>query len=150
MQDAGPVEAVDGVDVESAVRAGHALYALILADVEFVEGRDLAVVLEGLVAGRLGVGARKRDVADLEQLGGGEEGHVRRVVIEGIADAAFIYQSRAEAGFLGLDGAGEAGWACAHYEEIEDGIWGRFAIKLGNGVWVFGREGVGGIVVHTL
>src|ERR1035438_4885962 len=68
MQDAGPGEAVDGVDVESAVRAGDTLYALILTDVEFVEGRDLAVVLQRLVAGWLGVGARKRGGADLEQL----------------------------------------------------------------------------------
>jgi hypothetical protein len=41
--------------------------------------------------------------------GGGEEGHVRGVVEERVADAALVHHHGAQAGLLRLDGAGQAG-----------------------------------------
>ena len=57
-----------GDDGEIEVLAGDLLDAMVGADVELIEHGDLAVVLERLVAGGLGVGGGKRDVADLQQL----------------------------------------------------------------------------------
>ncbi len=85
-------EAVGGVDGEVAVGAVDAFDGLILADVELVVLGDLAVVLEGLVAVGLLVGAGEGHVADLEQLRRGEEGHVGRVVEERVAEAALVHQ----------------------------------------------------------
>jgi len=79
----------------------------------------LAVVLESLVAGGFGVGAGKRDVAYLEQLRGGEESHVRRVVEERVAEAALIDENGAEAGALGFDGASHARGSGADDEDVE-------------------------------
>ena len=114
------VEGIASADGEVQVLAGDRFDALVGADVELVVHGDLAVVLEGLVAGGLGIGAGERDVADLQQFGGGEEGHVRGVVEEGIAEAAFIDEDGAEAGALGFDGAGHAGGAGADDEDVEN------------------------------
>ena len=71
--------------------------------------RHQAVILQRLIAGGLGVGAGKRNVADLKQFRRGEKGHVRRVVEERIADAALVDKHRAETGLLRLNGAGQTG-----------------------------------------
>ena len=126
---AGAAEAVVGVDGEIAVGAGDAVDALVLAHVELVVGGDLAVVLEGLVAGGLGVGAGKGNAADFEQLGGGEEGHVGGVVEEGVAEAALVDEDGAEAGFLGFDGAGQAGGPGADDEQVEGGLLERLGLR---------------------
>src|ERR1035441_10188851 len=94
------------MDGKVAVRTNYALDRLVLADVERVVLSDLAVVFEGLAAGGLLVGAGEGHVADLQQLGGGEEGHVRGVVEERVAKAALVDQHRREARAPGLDGAG--------------------------------------------
>ena len=86
---------------------------------------DLAVVFEGLGAGGLLVGAGEGHVADLEQLRGGEEGHVRGVVEERVAEAALVDQHDVEAGALRVDGAGHAGGAGADDEEIVEGGFGQ-------------------------
>ena len=114
----GAAEAVGGVDGEVAVVAADGVDGLVLADVEVVVLGDLAVVLERLDAVGLLVGAGEGDVADLEQLRRGEEGHVRRVVEERVAEAALVDQARGEARALCLDGAGQAGGAGADDEQI--------------------------------
>lgn len=111
-------ETVGGVDGEVAFAAGDSIDVFVLTHVEAVVIGDLAVVLEGFAAVGLLIGAGEGHVADLEQLRCGEEDHVCRVVEERIAEAALIDEEGGEAGALGLDGAGEAGWACANYEEI--------------------------------
>src|ERR1017187_7800727 len=95
------------MDGKVAVRTNYALDRLVLADVERVVLSDLAVVFEGLAAGGLLVGAGEGHVADLQQLGGGEEGHVRGVVEERVAKAALVDQHRGEARALRLDGRSE-------------------------------------------
>src|ERR1039457_2706259 len=117
----GAVEAVSSMDGKVAVRALYALDRLVLAHVERVVLGDLAVVFEGLAAGGLLVGAGEGHVADLQQLGGGEEGHVRRIVEERVAKAALVDEDRGEARALRLDGAGHAGGAGADDEQIELG-----------------------------
>jgi hypothetical protein len=114
----GAVEAVGCMDGKGAVRTRHALDGLVLADVEGVVLGDLAVVFEGLAAGGLLVGAGEGHVADLEQLGGGEEGHVRGVVEERVAEAALVDEHGGEAGALRLDGAGHAGGAGADDQQV--------------------------------
>ena len=90
----GAAEAVGGVDGEVAVAAADGFDGLILADVEAIVLGDLAVVLQRLVAVGLLVGAGEGHVADLEQLRRGEEGHVRGIVEERVAEAALVHQAR--------------------------------------------------------
>ena len=138
MELAGAAEAVFSVDGEAAVRAGDAFDAVVLADIEFVVGGDQAVVLEGFIAGGLGVGAGKGNVSDFEQLGGGEEGHVGGVVEERVADAAFVDEYDAEAGFLGFNCAGEAGGPGADDQKVVNWVWGRESRVWGMGYGVWG------------
>ena len=93
---------------------------------------DLAVVFEGFGAGGLLVGAGEGHVADLEQLGGGEEGHVGGVVEERVAEAALVDEDDVEAGALRVDGAGHSGGAGADDEEIVEGWVGQL---LPFGLW---------------
>ena len=137
-----------GTHTEVDAIARQVLHALELADVELVEGGDLAVILQRLVAAGLGIGAGKGDVADLEQLRCGEKGHVRRVVEERVADAPLVDQCHAETGALGLNGAGQAGGAGADDQNIEDGVGGGRGVAVGQGVGVLGWDGVEGIVGH--
>src|ERR1017187_8040064 len=93
------------MDGKVAVRTLHALDRLVLADVERVVLSDLAVVFEGLASVGLLVGAGEGHVADLEQLGRGEEGHVRGILEERVAKAALVDEDRGEARALRLDSA---------------------------------------------
>jgi len=72
---AGTAELIYGVHGEIACGAGDAIDEVILADIELVEGGNLTVVLKRLIAEGLGIGAGKRNAADLEQLGSGKECH---------------------------------------------------------------------------
>src|SRR5277367_5664917 len=92
--------------------------ALVLADVKPVVVRNAAVILERFGAHRLFVKRRHGDVADLEQLGRGEEDHVGRVVVEGVYDAAFVKEDGADVAAFELDAAGEAGGARADDDDV--------------------------------
>jgi hypothetical protein len=111
-------EAVGGVDGELVVVAGDALDRLVGAQVERVVLGDLAVVFERLRAAGLLVGGGEGDVADLQQLRRGEEGHVRGVVEEGVAETALVDHEGGESAALGLDGAGQTGGAGADDEQV--------------------------------
>src|ERR1700683_2000140 len=89
--------------------------------------RDLAVVLQRLVAAGFLVGAGKWHIPNLQQLGGGKKRHVRGVVKEGIAKAALVYQNTAQSGPLRLDGAGQAGRASAHNQHVKAFFYGTAA-----------------------
>ena len=115
-------ETVRGMHGESAIGPCHALHAVVLAHVELVIGRHLAVVLQRLAARGLCVGAGEGNSADLQQLRGGEKRHVRGIVKDRIADAALVDQHHAKARLLRLDGASQPGRPCAHYQKIEDRI----------------------------
>ena len=106
------------VDREIAVAAVDALDALAQAQFEFVVLGELAIILQGFGARGLLGGADQGQVADLEEFGRGEENHVDRIVVEGVAEAAFVHDQDAHAGALGFDGAGEAGGAGADAENV--------------------------------
>src|SRR6202041_339966 len=108
---AGAAEPVFGVHREGEVCAAHPLDQVVLVNVELVIRSNQPVILQRLITTGLGVGTGKRNVADLQQLGGGKERHVRRVMEQRVADAAFVDHDDAQAGFLSLNGAGEAGGA---------------------------------------
>src|ERR1039458_5291820 len=97
---------VHDVDDKCGLRAGHPFDALVLTHVKFVKRRHSPVVLQGLSARGLGVGAGEWDVADFEQLRGRKERHVGRIVKKRVANAALVYQDSAEAGPLRLDCTG--------------------------------------------
>ncbi len=78
----GPVKAVHGVHAEVSVRSRNRSNAFILAHVQAIVLRHLAVVLERLATGGLLIGRGKGHIPDLEQLRRGEKGHVGRVVEE--------------------------------------------------------------------
>src|ERR1017187_1254925 len=123
------------MDGKVAVRTNYALDRLVLADVERVVLSDLAVVFEGLAAGGLLVGAGEGHVADLQQLGGGEEGHVRRVVEERVAKAALVDEHRGEARALRLDGADHPRRPRADHQQVIS----RFVHA--SIVWIAGARG---------
>ena len=124
----GAAEAVGGVDGELAVVAADALDRLVGAQIERVVLGDLAVVLQRLRAGGLLIGSGEGHVADLQQLRRGEEGHVRGVVEERVAEASLIDQQRGKAPALGLDGAGHTGGAGADDEQVVEG---KFSLREG-------------------
>ena len=115
---AGAAKAVHRMHRKAAVRARYPLHAMVLADVQPVEGRHAPVILERLVAVGLGIGAGKGNIADLQQFGRGEEGHVRGIVEERIADASLVHHHGAQTGLLRLDGAGQPGRPRAHHQQI--------------------------------
>ena len=106
------------VDREIAFAAVDALDALAQAQFEFVMLGALAIVLQGFIARGLLADANQRQVADLEQFGRGEENHVHRVVVQGVAKGAFVHYQDAHAGALGFDGAGESRGAGADAEDV--------------------------------
>src|SRR5512146_75904 len=111
-------EAIGHPDGEVAIGAADLVNALILPDLKFVERRYLPVILKSFVARWLGICARERDAADLKQFRRGEEGHVRRIVEERIADAAFVNQNDTQTGFLRFNGAGEPGGTGSNNEQV--------------------------------
>ena len=94
-------------------------HGLVLAHVELVELGDLAVILQRLLPGGLLVGTGEGDVADLEELGRSEEGHVAGIVEQRIDQAALVDVGDGEAGALGLDAAGQAGGPGADDNDVE-------------------------------
>ncbi len=115
-------ELVGGVDGEVAIGTGYVIDVFVLADVEPVVLGDFAVVLESLGAGRLLIGRGEGHVADLEQLGRGEEGHVGGVIEVRVGVSPLVLENHAEAVALGCDGAGEAGGTGANDEDVEVGV----------------------------
>ena len=101
------------MDREIAFAAVDTLDALAQAQIEFVMLGDLAIVLQGFIARGLLAEADQRQVADLEEFGRGEENHVHRIVVEGVAKGRFVHDQDAHAGAFGFDGAGESGGAGA-------------------------------------
>lgn len=141
-------ELVGGLNGEVAIGTGYVVDVFVLADVEAVVLGDLAVVLEGLGAGRLLVGRGEGHVADLEQLGRGEEGHVSGVIEERVGEATLVHENDPEAVALGCDGAGEAGRAGANDEDVEVGMFAHSidcmdALELGKGADELGAKFAG-------
>ena len=68
------------------------------------------------------VGAGEGHIADLQQLRRGEEGHVRGIVKERVAEATLVDQQGGKPRALGLDGAGHAGGAGADDEQVVVGV----------------------------
>ena len=113
---------IRGLHGEIAIGAAHPLHAVVLANVQLVIGRDQAIVFERLVACRFGVGAGEGNAANLQQLRGGKERHVRGIVKDRVANAALVDQRHAKASLLRLDGRGQPGRPCSHHQEIKDSI----------------------------
>ena len=109
---------INRMDDESFVVAGDAFDALVLMDFEFEVLDGATVVFQGFDASGLAVGDSHRQLADFHALGRGEERHVRRIVEERIAEAAFINDERGEAFEAGFDSAGEAGGAGADADDV--------------------------------
>ena len=104
---------------EISILTGKAGYGLILTKLQLIMLRDLAIVFQRLVAAGFLVGAGKRHIANFQQLGCSKKRHVRRIVKEGIAQAALIHQNGAQAGALGLNGAGQTGRTGAHNQDVK-------------------------------
>ena len=112
-------EAVLHPDAKAAVRPLDAKHRLILPHIQLIVVRHLAVVLQRLIARGLLVGAGERDVADLQQLRRGKEGHVGRVVKDRVAQAALVHQHRPHPAPAALDGARQAGRTSPDHKHIE-------------------------------
>ncbi len=115
----GTGEPVGAVHQERAVGALDAGHGVVLAHVQAIELRDLAVVLQRLLARGLLLRADEGNVADLQQLRRGEEGHVGGVVVKRVDQAALVHGNHGIARALRLDGAGQAGGTGADDEYVE-------------------------------
>ena len=94
---------------EVAVRAFDAGDQFAQVQVELVVLDALAVILQRFRASGLFGGADEGQIADFQQLGRGEENHVHGIVVQRIAQHAFIDDQRAQPRAFDFDGAGEAG-----------------------------------------
>src|SRR6185437_17095183 len=101
----GPAKPILSQHLEVSVAAGYGFDQPVQARVKMVMFGHSAVILQRLVARRLLVRAWKRNVADLQQLRRGKEGHVRGVVIDGVTETALVYHHTAKACALRLNGA---------------------------------------------
>src|SRR5437667_10017727 len=101
-----PSQAVACGDVKIVVIARDRFYALILPYLQLVVFRHLAVILERFQPVRLGIGTAEGNIANFEQFRRSEENHVRRIMEDGVDQAAFIEADDLQARFLSLDGAG--------------------------------------------
>src|SRR5262249_44883093 len=81
---------VAGCDREVAVGARNLLDVFILANVKTVELRHFPVVFQSFGPRRLLMRSRKRNLADLEQLGCREKNHVRRIVVQRVDKATLV------------------------------------------------------------
>ena len=115
---------VDGVvpvgcsDTKVTVLARDGLYPFVLAHVQLKVLGDSAVIFQRFKPGGFRQGGGEWNVPDLEQLRRGEEHHVVRVVIDGIDEASLIDDEGLKASLVGLDGAGHAGGASAHDQDV--------------------------------
>ena len=110
---------VGGLQLEAPSLPSTSANRLVLKDFQLVVVGDLAVVLQRLLPRGLGVGAGKRNVANFQQLGSGEEGHVGRVVVERVDHAAFVNVADAKASALGVDGTCQSGGTGADHQNVE-------------------------------
>jgi len=68
--------------------------------------------------GRLVVGGDEGEAADLQQVGGGEEGHAHREVRDRVHECALLDNQGQKAGFARGNGHGESGGAGADDEHV--------------------------------
>ena len=92
---------------------------MVLAHIQAIELRHFAVILQRLLPGGFLLRADKGNVADLQQLRRGEEGHVGGVVVERVAQAALVHGNRGIARAPRLNGTGKAGGTGANDEYVE-------------------------------
>ena len=104
-------------------------------------GGDKAVVLKRLVACRLGIGAGEGNIANLQQLRGGKEGHMRRVMKKRVADASLVDDHRPQPGLLCLNGAGQPGGPGAHHQQINNLILYSSYRGIAHGSRIFQQRG---------
>jgi len=104
------------VHLKLAVGAANIRNLLSQAQFQLIVLSRLAVILECFDASRLLCRTDQRQIADFEQLRGGKENHVHRIVIERVAEATFVDDQRAHSGALGLYRTGQAGGTRADAE----------------------------------
>ena len=98
---------------------------------------DAAVVLQGLQPGRLLVGRDQGQSSDLQQLGGGEEGHPVGEVEDRVHQHALLHELAGQAGLLGGDGHREPRRARPDHDDVLDGFHGSMI----TGLWRTPRPG---------
>ena len=97
-----------GHDREVAVASPQVPHRFVEAQVEIFRRSHTTVVVERLLAARLVVARGKRVAADLQQLRGREELHLRRVPDKGVAERPLLNDERIEPTALGLNATGKA------------------------------------------
>ena len=120
---------VVGVDDKRSIVTADFIDGFVEPRFDSVVFHGAAVVIECLGASGLPCRDCHGQVADFHALGRGEERHVDWIVVERIAEAAFVDDERAHAGALGFDGAGEASGAGA---DADDVVGVRHRLNLGS------------------
>src|SRR6185437_10306268 len=114
------VEAIACVYTEVPIASLHAFYALILPDVQRIVVGNFAIVLQRLAPIWFLVRTAEWNVADFKKLRRGEERHVGRIVKQGVHQAAFVDQNRAQSHALRVNRASHPRRTCSDYQYIED------------------------------
>ena len=78
-----------------------------------------AIVFKGFGARGLDIDARERKVTDLQQLTRGEEGHVGRIMKQGIHQTAFLENQQLEISPQRFNPASQAGRPGAHHKHVK-------------------------------
>ena len=101
-----------------AIRPTQAHHSLVLPDLQFITLGDAPIVFECLDPVRLLPLAHEWQLANLEQLRRGEEGHLRRVIVERVGNAALLDHQITKARPTGFDCASQPGRAPSNDQEI--------------------------------
>src|SRR5580698_4790495 len=129
--------AIVGGDLKIAVSSIHNLDPLVLRNRQMIVLGDLAVIFQRLLPGGLLMGGGEGDVANLQQLRSSEEGHIGRVVEKGVDETSLVDDYDFEAGFLGLDAAGQTSGTGADDQHVHTSV--------GAGIELCPWEGVGDV-----
>src|ERR1700691_4428382 len=94
------------VHAEFSVASLNSLHAVGEAQFQIIVLHALAIIFERLGTSRLFRGTRKRQIADFQKFGRGEEHHIDWIMVDGVAEASFVDHQRTHSRSLGLNRTG--------------------------------------------
>ena len=136
-----PSQPVSRSNSKIVVVASHRLYPVVLKQLQLVVLRNLAVILQRLLPSRLHIGRCERYVTNLEEFRRGEENHVRRIVKQGVYQAAFIQNQDLQTKPLSLNRASHARGPGANDEHIRNPLRTGIGLLPGKGIGNMFRDG---------
>ena len=114
----GGVGPAGACDLEFRIERADGQYLFLEMDIQLVGYGHPAIIFQGFGADGLYIIAYERNTTDLDTLRGREEGHIGRVVVKGVDQAAFFQDKVGQAGAPGFQTAGDADGAAADDDDV--------------------------------